>query len=145
MAPKGAQPPPGPASSHGLTPPMRDARRRHFRQRIEAPPHVVTRVEADLLAIIRVRGEFGAFHHDHDPFLPCRLASNHLFCGLFVINPSCYSGLDVAMFSASWRHLMLCREDVCTHRGPTLFNVAAATVPGLRLHLCRALILGGWR
>ena len=55
VAPKGAQAPPGPASSHGLTPPMRDARRRHFRQRIEAPPHVVTRVEADLLAIIRVR------------------------------------------------------------------------------------------
>ncbi len=55
MAPKGSQPPPGPAFSHGLTPPMRDARRRHFRQRIEAPPHVVTRVEADLLAIIRVR------------------------------------------------------------------------------------------
>ncbi len=61
VAPKGAQPPPGPASSHGLTPPMRDARRRHFRQRIEAPPHVVTRVEADLLAIIRVRGWLGSY------------------------------------------------------------------------------------
>ena len=34
---------------------MRDARRRHFRPRIDVEPSVVSKVEEDLLAILRVR------------------------------------------------------------------------------------------
>ncbi|XP_021738325.1 transcription initiation factor TFIID subunit 7-like isoform X2 [Chenopodium quinoa] len=41
---------------HGLTPPMRDARRRRFRREPDLNPEVVQRVENDLCNIMRSRG-----------------------------------------------------------------------------------------
>ncbi|XP_057540115.1 transcription initiation factor TFIID subunit 7 isoform X2 [Amaranthus tricolor] len=41
---------------HGLTPPMRDARRRRFRREPDLNPEVVQRVENDLWNIMRSRG-----------------------------------------------------------------------------------------
>ncbi|KNA18050.1 hypothetical protein SOVF_073910 [Spinacia oleracea] len=41
---------------HGLTPPMRDARRRRFRREPDLNPEVVQRVENDLCNIMRTRG-----------------------------------------------------------------------------------------
>ncbi|URE25524.1 vesicle-associated membrane protein [Musa troglodytarum] len=44
---------------HGLTPPMRDARRRRFRREPDLNPEVVQRVEKDLLNIMSVVPEAG--------------------------------------------------------------------------------------
>lgn len=52
---KGAAAPPSEEARHGVTPPMRDARARHFRPRPDVPPAVVTKTEQDLLAILGVR------------------------------------------------------------------------------------------
>ena len=38
----------------GVTPPMRNARERIFRRPIDVPPHVVQRVEHDLLTVLAV-------------------------------------------------------------------------------------------
>ncbi|KAK9749658.1 hypothetical protein RND81_02G141600 [Saponaria officinalis] len=43
-------------SRHGLTPPMRDVRRRRFRREPDLNPEVVQRVENDLLNIMQSRG-----------------------------------------------------------------------------------------
>ncbi|KAL9241662.1 hypothetical protein vseg_015747 [Gypsophila vaccaria] len=43
-------------SRHGLTPPMRDVRRRRFRREPDLNPEVVHRVETDLLKIMQSRG-----------------------------------------------------------------------------------------
>jgi hypothetical protein len=42
-------------SRHGVTPPTRDARLRHFRRQIDADPALVEAVERDLLTILAVR------------------------------------------------------------------------------------------
>lgn len=52
----GAKPSQATESRHGVTPAMRDARRRHFRQLGDVDPGVVAQVEADLLAILSVSG-----------------------------------------------------------------------------------------
>jgi hypothetical protein len=52
---KDAAPPPGDAARHGVTPPMRDARQRHFRVQPDVPPALVAKTEQDLLAILAVR------------------------------------------------------------------------------------------
>ena len=113
VAPQGAQPPPGPASSHGLTPPMRDARRRHFRQRIEAPPHVVTRVEADLLAIIRVRDGLGRHTAVSTLIMACVPCSDPLPLGLSACDTSCFirSGHILAGSGAMAQHPSCTRKD----------------------------------
>ena len=40
---------------HGVTPPMRDARARHFRVQPDVPAALVAKTEQDLLAILAVR------------------------------------------------------------------------------------------
>eukprot|EP00252_Welwitschia_mirabilis_P023095 TRINITY_DN6442_c0_g1_i3.p1 TRINITY_DN6442_c0_g1~~TRINITY_DN6442_c0_g1_i3.p1 ORF type:complete len:202 (+),score=61.34 TRINITY_DN6442_c0_g1_i3:233-838(+) len=49
---EGEPPPEGPEYRHGLTPPMRDARRRRFRREPDLNPEIVQRVEKDLLSIM---------------------------------------------------------------------------------------------
>lgn len=44
--------PQGPEYRHGLTPPMRDARRRRFRRQPDLDPEIVQRVEEDILSIM---------------------------------------------------------------------------------------------
>ncbi|KAK7283842.1 hypothetical protein RIF29_13590 [Crotalaria pallida] len=52
--PADPSPPPPPAAEyrHGLTPPMRDARKRRFRREPDLNPELVSRVEKDLLKIM---------------------------------------------------------------------------------------------
>lgn len=44
--------PEGPEYRHGLTPPMRDARRRRFRREPDLNPEIVQRVEKDIISIM---------------------------------------------------------------------------------------------
>jgi len=63
---KGAAAPPGPEARHGVTPPMRDARARHFRPRPDVDPALVAKTEQDLLAVLGVNTsayDFGAEKH----------------------------------------------------------------------------------
>ena len=61
---------------HGLTPPMRDARQRHFRPLPNVPSALVSKTEQDLLAILAVRGALPLLHMGSTP-LP---ESILLFC-----------------------------------------------------------------
>ena len=47
--------PAGPEARHGVTPPFRDARTRHFRPAPDVDPGLVSKTEQDLLAILGVR------------------------------------------------------------------------------------------
>lgn len=54
MPEKGAAVAKGPEWRHGVTPPMRDACPRHFRQHPDVDPGLVAKTEQDLLAILAV-------------------------------------------------------------------------------------------
>ncbi|GLJ55164.1 hypothetical protein SUGI_1184000 [Cryptomeria japonica] len=54
--------PEGPDYRHGLTPPMRDARKRRFRREPDLNPEIVQRVEKDLLSIMAG----GTAHNEED-------------------------------------------------------------------------------
>lgn len=59
---QGVAPPPTAEARHGVTPPMRDARTRHFRPRPDVSPALVAKTEQDLLAILGVRTGRGTIH-----------------------------------------------------------------------------------
>lgn len=66
---KGVAAPPGPEARHGVTPPMRDARARHFRPRPDVHPALVAKTEQDLLAVLGVNTP--ACHFSSEKHLPC--------------------------------------------------------------------------
>lgn len=49
---------------HGVTPPMRDARARHFRVQPDVPAALVAKTEQDLLAILAVRSPHSLWVHN---------------------------------------------------------------------------------
>ncbi|KAK9818345.1 hypothetical protein WJX72_010997 [[Myrmecia] bisecta] len=78
---KGAAPMTEPEAKNGVTPPMRDARRRNFRKHIDVDPELVRRVEQDILTIAAggapagveyedVEEEFVVDEHGHGSWQP---------------------------------------------------------------------------
>ncbi len=60
----GSAPPESKEAVDGVTAPMANARARHFRRLPTVEPHVVQRVEAELLAILRGDAPEGWEFHD---------------------------------------------------------------------------------